>query len=179
MKFIYNDGGRAAAGYKGSAGDCVTRAIAIATGKPYQEVYEQLFESIKNFAATSRSRSAKLAARGGGARGTTPRNGVSKTVIRRYLESLGWAWTPTMGIGTGCKVHLHDGELPSGKLIVSVSKHLVAVINGEIHDTHNPQRETHAIEPDHGGPLKPGQTRNANGICSIQRRCVYGYWSKP
>jgi hypothetical protein len=42
MKFVYNDGGRAAAGYKGNAGDCACRAIAIATGKPYQEVYNAL-----------------------------------------------------------------------------------------------------------------------------------------
>jgi len=38
MDFIYNDGGRVAAGYKGRAGDCVVRAIAIATQRPYQEV---------------------------------------------------------------------------------------------------------------------------------------------
>ena len=38
MEYIHDDGGRVAAGYKGKTGDCVTRAIAIATGKPYQEV---------------------------------------------------------------------------------------------------------------------------------------------
>ena len=43
MPFKYSDGGRAAAGYKGTAGDCATRAIALATGKPYQEVYDALF----------------------------------------------------------------------------------------------------------------------------------------
>jgi hypothetical protein len=35
MKFVFNDGGRAAAGYKGLAGDCLIRSIAILTGKPY------------------------------------------------------------------------------------------------------------------------------------------------
>ena len=40
MKFNFNDGGRAAAGFKGQAGDCVTRAIAIATGLPYRQVYD-------------------------------------------------------------------------------------------------------------------------------------------
>ena len=39
MIFKYNDGGRAAAGYQGAAGDCVTRSIAIVTGLPYEEVY--------------------------------------------------------------------------------------------------------------------------------------------
>ena len=42
MDFVFHDGGRAAAGYKGMTGDCVTRSIAIATGKTYQEVYDAL-----------------------------------------------------------------------------------------------------------------------------------------
>jgi hypothetical protein len=42
MTFKFNDGGRAAAGFKGKAVDCVCRAIAIATGKPYAEVYSEL-----------------------------------------------------------------------------------------------------------------------------------------
>jgi hypothetical protein len=38
---VYDDGGRAAAGFKISRdkGACACRAIAIATGKPYREVY--------------------------------------------------------------------------------------------------------------------------------------------
>jgi len=36
-KFVRDDGGRAAAGREGDAGDCVTRAIAIATGIPYRD----------------------------------------------------------------------------------------------------------------------------------------------
>ena len=39
----------------------------------------------------------------------------------------GWKWTPTMQIGSGCKVHLADGELPMRKRIVAVSKHYTAV----------------------------------------------------
>src|SRR6266702_525925 len=42
MDFVYNDGGRAAAGYRGRAGDCVVRAIAIAAQKPYQDVYDAI-----------------------------------------------------------------------------------------------------------------------------------------
>lgn len=37
-----DDGGRAAAGFKGDTGDCVTRAISIATGRPYREVYDMV-----------------------------------------------------------------------------------------------------------------------------------------
>jgi hypothetical protein len=35
-----------------------------------------------------------------------------------------------VSIGGGCTVHLRDGELPRGRLIVSVSKHVLAVIDG-------------------------------------------------
>jgi hypothetical protein len=41
MKWVYNDGGRKAAGYKGEARDCVVRAIAIATDQPYEVVYKE------------------------------------------------------------------------------------------------------------------------------------------
>ena len=43
-QFQYDDGGRKLAGYKGSADDCVCRAIAIATGLPYKQVYDRLAE---------------------------------------------------------------------------------------------------------------------------------------
>lgn len=150
VKFQYNDGGRKRAGYKGNAGDCVTRSIAIATGKPYQEVYEEINTLAKSERRGNRKRGRSSA-----------RNGVHKPTIRKYLASLGWLWTPTMFIGSGCRVHLTDGELPKGRLIVSVSKHLTAVIDGTIHDTHDPQRSTIIIE---------------NGVKRVAGRCVYGYW---
>lgn len=141
MDYKEHDGGRAAAGYKGTAGDCVTRAIAIATGIPYQEVYDALNELAQRERTGKRKRGVSSA-----------RLGVYKQTYKRYLESLGWAWVPTMAIGSGCKVHLRADELPAGTLVVSLSKHLVAVKDGVAYDTHDPRR---------GGT-----------------RCVYGYFHK-
>ena len=169
MKFIYNDGGRASAGYKGAAGDCVVRAVAIATGKPYQEVYDDLSHGTQLQRVTKRSKE-KASARDG--------VNVRRKWFKDYMKSLGWKWTPTMHIGSGCKVHLHDGELPMGRLIVSVSKHYTTVIDGVIHDTYDPRREAHSIRRDFENPPKDGEWVNTNGICSIMRRCVYGYWSR-
>lgn len=152
MKLICDDGGRAAAGYTGKTADCVTRAIAIASGRPYQEVYDAL----NRLGKTERTGKVKRGR-------SSARNGVYKQAYRRYLESIGWRWVPTMGIGTGCRVHLADGELPMGRLIVSVSKHLTAVIDGAIHDTHDPQRSTIICE---------------NGVQRIAQRCVYGYFTE-
>jgi hypothetical protein len=57
-----------------------------------------------------------------------------------------------MHIGRGCTVHLRAEELPTGRLVVSLSKHVTAVVNGVIRDTYDPSR---------GGT-----------------RCVYGYFTK-
>jgi hypothetical protein len=134
MEFKFNDGGRAAAGYKGDAGDCVTRSIAIATGRSYQEVYDAL-NTIKGSLRQTR-----------GVRGSSARTGVSRTIYERYLVSLGWHFVPTMKIGSGCKVHLRAKELPMGALIVRVSKHLTTVVDGVIHDTHDCSRnETRCV----------------------------------
>lgn len=143
MKFTYDDGGRSAAGFKGRASDCVVRAIAIATQSPYASIYN----AINDAAETEHYDRWKHA----GGR-SSARTGVHKHTTRSFMASLGWQWTPTMGFGTGCRVHLRDGELPPGRLVVSVSRHLVAVIDGVIHDTHDPSRDG--------------------------TRCVYGYWRK-
>ena len=44
--YRYDDGGRAAAGFKSNAGDCVIRAIAILTGVPYIVIYRRMGASM-------------------------------------------------------------------------------------------------------------------------------------
>jgi hypothetical protein len=149
--WVRDDGGRAAAGFTGHTGDCVVRAIAIACELPYAQVYRALHEAT----LADRVVMAKLELRYGAQarRHASPRAGVNRRVYERYLREVGWAWTPTMKIGQGCTVHLRAEELPNGRLIVRVSRHMCAVIDGVIHDTHDPRR---------GGT-----------------RCVYGYWQHP
>jgi hypothetical protein len=53
--YIKDDGGREAAGYEGDAGDCVCRAIVIASGRPYREVYDRLAEGNATQRKTKRS----------------------------------------------------------------------------------------------------------------------------
>src|SRR5580704_7544225 len=140
--FRYHDGGRVAAGYRGMTGDCVVRSIAIATGLPYQHIYDMVNRASTRERTGTRKRGISNA-----------RTGVYKSTIHRVMKELGWVWTPTMQIGSGCKVHLHPSELPSGHLIISVSKHLTAMIDGIIYDTHDCSRRG--------------------------KRCVYGYWQPP
>ena len=152
-EFIYNDGGRADAGYKGKTGDCVVRAIAIAARLPYQQVYDDLKNLNKKHAQTRRSRVAKKLKE----KGSTPRNGNYKEVYHDYILSLGFKWVSTMGIGTGCKVHVHPHELPNGVLILKLSNHLTTFIDGVVHDTYNCSY--------------PFGNKEGN-------RCVYGYYHK-
>jgi len=139
MEFVFDDGGRAAAGHKGKMGDCATRAIAIATGLPYQQVYNGL----NGLSTTERCGKRKRGI-------SNARTGVYKRTIRKFMEGLGWKWVSAMHVGGGCKIHLRADELPRGRLVCKVSRHMVAVIDGVLHDTHDCSR---------GGT-----------------RCVYGYY---
>jgi hypothetical protein len=139
-RWVYDDGGRAAAGYRGKADDCVTRAVAIATRIEYALIYADLnAEAQRERPRNGRKRS-------------SARTGVHKPTTRRYLADIGWTWNPTMQVGQGCRVHLRADELPAGRLIVQVSRHMTAVIDGVIHDTHDPSRDG--------------------------TRCVYGFWTR-
>lgn len=141
MRFVMDDGGRAAAGFKGSAGDCCARAFAIASGRSYQEVYDIINE------LAGRER------RGTRKRGTSSaRSGVHKATAHKLAYALDHLvrWVPCMKIGSGATVHMREDELPKGRIVVSLSKHYAAVVDGVLHDTFEDSR---------------------NGT-----RCVYGYW---
>lgn len=116
-EYIRTDGGRSRY-FKGVAGDCVVRAIALASEKDYKEVYDDLKKRMT--------------------KGTSPRNGVPKKIYHAYILELGFEWVPFMGIGTGCKVHLKKSELPQGIMICRLSKHLTCVKNHVIYDMYHP-----------------------------------------
>ena len=143
--YRYNDGGRSAAGRAGLTNDCVTRAIAIVTGLPYLQVYDALAEGCARERKTSRSYGIS------GHRSASNGINTSRKWFKDYMLSLGFTWTPTMLVGQGCKVHLRAEELPAGRIIVSLSRHYAAVIDGVVYDIADPRRD---------------------GL-----RCVYGYWS--
>lgn len=114
----------------------MTRAIAIATGLPYRQIYSDLAE--RHDIRTGER---------------TARKGIFRKDYEPYLFDLGWIWNATMKIGSGCKVHLRDGEIPNeGPIITRLSRHITAVIDGVIHDTYDPSRD--------------------------ETRCVYGWYER-
>lgn len=125
MRWVYDDGGRSQY-FKGTTGDCVTRAIAIATGIDYRKVYDLVNSYSKNDEIDSHART-----------------GVAPDLVYKIMADLGWKWVPTMYFGKGCKVHLKEDELPKNKtMILRLSKHLTTVVNGVIHDTYDCSRNS-------------------------------------
>lgn len=150
VAYVYHDGGRAAAGFKGKrAGDCVARAIAIATGLPYLEVYNRLAEGNKTQRVTKRS-SKRTAGRRTASQGIC----TGRKWFNDYMHELGFEWYTFTEIGRPSTIRLTDEEsmklVPKGNVIVSLRGHVAALIDGVLHDTYN---------------------------CSTSRsNVVYGYW---
>jgi len=144
LEYKHDDGGRESAGYHGKAKDCVCRAITIAGQFSYEAIYKELAQGNADQRNTKRSGVAS-------GKWTADRGiNTSRKWFKDFMVRMGFRWVSCMKIGEGCKTHLRAAELPMGRLVVRVSGHLCAVINGVIHDNHNPDR---------GG-----------------NRCVYGYW---
>jgi hypothetical protein len=114
LKYKKHDGGRNDSGFKGNAGDCVTRAIAISTKQGYRKTYEDLFSLYKEMTF--------------GLSGS-PRSGVPTPVYCKYLADKGWRVQITKG------GYLKD--IPSdGIYIADLSeRHLVTVIDGVVFDS--------------------------------------------
>ena len=130
MEFNYNRGGYT----RGSGlnrGDCVPRAITIATGLPYEIVFDELQRRQTEWRIKSNSKKAYNK--------KPHRNkcymGTYKEAYKPYLEELGWTWVPKMFIGQGFKTYLRKEDLPPGRLIVKVRRHLTSVIDGVLNDT--------------------------------------------
>lgn len=143
MKWKFNDGGRSEY-FKGTGGDCVARAISIASGIDYMEVYNRLAEGVQTQRKSKRSSSST------GKKTALHGINVKRKWFKDYMTELGFEWTPCMSIGSGCKFHFTSEEMPSGRIVASLSKHYSVMIDGIINDTYDPSRDG--------------------------TRCVYGYY---
>ena len=149
ISFIKDDGGRAAAGFKNkaTAGDCVARAVAIASGRPYIEVYNELAELNARMPITRYRAGRPATGKFTASHGIYTRSKLFKD----YMARNGFEWIPTMRIGSGCLVHVKHDELPKkGRLVLKLSRHCAAVIDNILYDAYDCSRDG--------------------------TRAVYGYW---
>jgi len=138
--YVHTDGGRAKAGFpKGKNRDCFVRAVAVATQREYADMYALVKECGADLAPTADA-----------LRGYHPDDGIMREVADVVMRLLGWQWVPTMHVGKGCTVHAKASELPAGRIVLRLSRHYAAAVDGVVHDNHDSTR---------GGT-----------------RCVYGYW---
>ena len=120
MKYTFNNGGRNEH-YKGLTGDCVTRAITIATKLPYDVVYDSLFHIAKHWKGNY-----KLAKRI--RLNPSPRNGCYCEVGSDFLKAINLEEVRK-------KLKINDQMFYKGRYVVKVRKHWIAIIDGVIHDT--------------------------------------------
>jgi hypothetical protein len=169
LEFQHNDGGRSLylkeLGLSSShAGDCVTRAIAIATKTPFNEVYTAMKKE------------------GDG----TASNGVYEYVYSPYLHrNFKWIKSGTRNYSAELKetgkrrstdgyiakkrnyfcggLHVNARDLPMrGPAIVEINRHIFAMIDGVIHDTGT-------------GEWRLSPDRQKKGTC-VGGLCVEGIW---
>ena len=112
--FKYNDGGRSKY-FKGRAGDCATRAMAIALCLDYKQCYDEL----------AKAHSAKTGKR-------SARNGIYRDDFDVVLRRHGWVWHSAPKFD-GRKARYSD--MPSSRVIARMSRHFAAVIDGVVHDS--------------------------------------------
>ena len=131
LGYEYDDGGRQAAGYKGSTGNCVVRAIAITTDFGYQHVYDAMADAMKcagyarsgNAYATRKRKDGKPA-KGNGLNGRQ----VQEMVLRHFgFEKVKLAKGPRPTYAEAHKAY--------GECIVSTTKHMAALKGGALRDT--------------------------------------------
>lgn len=120
--WVYDDGGRAAAGFKGLSGDCAVRAMSIACQVPYIDARALI------------KRSAKLGLAGNAAIS----RGVYVVDFSFALETLGWKWQKAP-ILHGRKAKA--ANLPPGRFIARMANHYAAVIDGVVYDQWDSSRK--------------------------------------
>lgn len=124
MEFIWNDGGRASAGFIGLTGDCVTRSIAIATGTAYRKIYDALGQAAE----------------------ASPRNGMPVSIASEYLHQAGFECQQHLDLP------LEKSSLPKGTVVLHIesrgwrSGHFCTIIDHVVHDTWNPADDDYTIK---------------------------------
>lgn len=135
LDFYQTDGGRADAGFTGKrVGDCVTRAIAICLDKPYGDVRKDLMQIQREWIKKSRSLAAKETKRTSGG---SVRNGVFREVYTPYLEDHGYKRKGLQTIGSSFRAKPVKSDVPSGRVILKMRRHLAACIDWVLHDKYD------------------------------------------
>ena len=125
INYIYDDGGRANAGYKGDAGDCQVRAISIITGYPYKRVYDTIAKTFKKNGYAKTANAERIGKAKVGL--NTPR-----LIQDMIFKDFGFT---KVKLGRGTKPTYTEAEEEFGSCIVTTTKHFAALKEGSLRDT--------------------------------------------
>lgn len=114
LAFEKTDGGRLDAGFKGSAGDCATRAITLYTGENYRTIYNELTHLTRKLT---------------GGFDRSVRDGVGLPTFYHYMTQTLEA-TPMLTPGS----YFTADAIPDGPLIAVLPRHFVFVENHTVFD---------------------------------------------
>jgi hypothetical protein len=115
MDWIYNDGGRSKYYKRVAQGDCVIRAIAIATNQDYLQVQKDIKKIIRKEKSQYKSNIDV---------------GLFRHTYDKYFKEIGWNWYFTANT-----MRVNDFEHIEGTFILSLPNHFVACQNGILFDT--------------------------------------------
>ena len=131
-RWVHSDGGRAAAGFVGEAGDCAVRAIAIATGLSYRTVHACLAMCQDAWLRTMPESFAS-------GKRTSIRFGIFAPVYHSYLTAaLDWQRSEPNRAGDRPPTLLVSANLPTGPVVCDLGRHVCALRDGVIYDTADP-----------------------------------------
>jgi hypothetical protein len=124
VQFVYDDGGRSAAGLLGVVGDCAVRAVAIVCELPYATVRQAFIREMYRDEFCRRWNLAE------------PDGGVPPHITDGCLRELGWRFTLN-------EAHLTMHDLPPGRFLLDFREaltkpgaegHIAALVDGELRD---------------------------------------------
>lgn len=126
IEYMWHDGGRRQSGRKGTTGDCVVRATAIALhhGKPTGQDYDRLYKIMADMHYDVR-----------GVRSC--RKGVAKKAYYPVLEALGFEHIKLTTKAEGRKwlTFTEAWNRYRRSMIVQKAKHVLAIVDGTMLDT--------------------------------------------
>ena len=91
--------------------DCAVRAVTIVTGLDYQTVHAAFIEA-----------------------GRKPRKGTPRGVTREACKRLGYQWEPVQVRAKTAITAERDPVLRSGRFVVGMTRHLAAMVDGQLID---------------------------------------------
>lgn len=159
LYWVETDGGRAAAGWRGEAGDCAARALSIAVSPSWEDfssghTYNQVREVIELHARDERPGPKK--------KRSSARDGVHRPTFRKIMDHYGWTWRACTLPGKGATMWVHPDHLPQGVLVLGLSKHYAAYVG-----------------TDHAGFMLDTHPYHESRMSGPGKRQVYGYWTPP